>query len=58
MTIEQNLKIIQSLSNEDLIRRANGKGDFNWDDEGAEISKRMEAETLKCKMNGDRIVII
>jgi hypothetical protein len=58
MTIAENLKVIQSLSNEDLILRTNGKGDFHWDDEGAEISKRMEAGTLNCKMDGNRIVII
>ncbi len=46
------------LSNQELVRRANAAGDFNWDDEGDEIGRRMEAGTLKCEMQGNRIVIL
>ena len=48
MTIAEKVKLIQSLSDEELIRRANACPDFGWDDEGAEISKRMEHNGLKC----------
>lgn len=58
MTIEQKVAKIRAMSNEELIRTANRAPDFGWDDEGAEIEKRMNSGVLKCEMQGNRIVII
>lgn len=58
MTIDQKVKLIKSLNNEDLIRRANAAADFCWDDEGAEIERRMTENGLKVEMQGNRLVII
>ncbi len=58
MTIDEKVKLIRSLSDQELINRANAAPDFGWDDEGAEIDRRMKQNGLKVEMQGNRIVII
>lgn len=52
------LKRLRSLSNEDLVRTINGLPDFGWDDEGNELSQRIDAGTIKVEMQGNTLVII
>ena len=48
------------LSNKALITRINGLPDFKWDDEGAELERRIKASAGKfaAQMQGNKIVIL
>ena len=48
------------LSNSALVKRINGLPDFKWDDEGHELSRRINASNglFIAKMQGNNIVII
>lgn len=46
------------LTNEELVRRANAAPDFGWDDEGEEISHRMDEGRLNVEMRGNRMIIL
>lgn len=57
---QQIKKQFAHLSNKDLINRINGLPDFKWDDEGAELQRRIEASAGKfaAQMQGNKIVIL
>lgn len=58
-TIDEIVKAkFKRLSDQELINRANAAADFCWDDEGAEIDRRMRENGLKCEMQGNKIVIL
>lgn len=58
--METIIKKFKSLSNQELINRANRAADFCWDDEGWELERRKEASNGKFnyKMEGNKIVIV
>jgi len=59
-TIDEMVKRkFKHLSNQELINRANAAPDFGWDDEGAELDRRMrENPEFKVKMQGNKLIIL
>jgi hypothetical protein len=53
-------KAFKHLSNKDLIRRANSKPDFKWDDEGMELTRRSRLSNgqFVYKMKGNTLIIL
>ena len=53
-------KKFRNYSNQALIDRANAAEDFQWDDEGCEISRRRDHSEGKLiiKMQGNKLAII
>ena len=52
--------MFKGYSNEDLIERANSMTDFNWDDEGTELSRRSVQSNgaFVYQMQGNKLVIL
>jgi len=53
-------KKFKHLSNKDLIKRANSKPDFKWDDEGTELIRRsiLSNGSFIYKMKGNTLIIL
>ena len=59
--LEQDIKAkFKHLSNSSLVKRINSLPDFKWDDEGYELTRRINASNGKfsATMQGNNIVIL